>query len=299
MCRYFAQYIRAAAKARLSTDGSPILRPVDLNTGYVAGLATPEAAPIKPKKYSECSPEERNLPWYFNEELAQAAYDMANVNWNAKSPDPAFADSNGKPLPFSNSGIFDIPCTPEKDGITFTVNSTFLDKLPVNSLKGRTPLEHPAGKPAIEWVCGPVIPLGENRFQISLDRNGMQNVNAILRVIHLGDANYRLSINPGSVKVNPNKTGTPQKITFDEIPDQKAGTKEIQLRATSDSGLPVKYFVKVGPAEIKGDKLVFTPIPPRSKMPITVTVVAWQWGRASDPAVQTAQNVERSFKVER
>jgi len=29
----------------------------------------------------------------------------------------------------------------------------------------------------------------------------------------------------------------------------------------------------------------------------TVTVVAWQWGRASESAVQTAQNVERTFQI--
>ena len=298
MCRYFAQYIRAAAKARLFADGSPALRPIDLNTGYVAGLATPEASPVKPKKYSECSPEERNLPWYFDQELAQAAYDMANVNWNAKSQEPVFADDAGKAIPFNkDSGVTDIPFTSEADGITFTLHSAFLDKLPVNSLKGRTPLGHAAGKPAIEWICGPVVPLGENRFQIAPDRSGTAGGAAIMRVIHPGDANYRLSINPGFLKAVPNKTGTPQKITFDPIPDHRAGVKEIQLHATSDSRMPVRFFVKAGPAEIRGDRLIFTPIPPRSKLPLTVTVVAWQWGRASQPAVQTAQNVERAFQL--
>ena len=298
MCRYFAQYIRAAAKARLSADGSPALRPVDLNSGYVAGLATPAAAPIKPKRYSECTPEERNLPWYFDKELAQAAYDMASVNWDAKSPEPVFADSTGKPVPFNkDSGVTEIPFTAEADGITFTLYSAFLDKLPVNSVKGRTPLGHVAGKPAIEWICGPVVPLGENRFQIAPDRSGTAGGTAMMRVIHPGDANYRLSINPGFLKLVPNKAGTPQKITFNPIPDMKAGVKEIQLHATSDSGMPVRFFVKAGPAEIRGDKLIFTPIPPRSKLPLTVTVVAWQWGRASEPAVQTAQNVERTFQL--
>jgi len=61
--------------------------------------------------------------------------------------------------------------------------------------------------------------------------------------------------------------------------------------------MPVKFFVKAGPVEIRKDKLVFTPIPPRSKLPLAVTVVAWQWGCASEPAVQSAQNVERTFQL--
>ena len=297
MGRYLADYIRAAASARLSADGSPALRPVDLNSGYVAGLATPAAAPIKPKKYSESSAGERNLPWYFNRDLAQAAYDLANINWAAQSPEPVFADLNGRPLPFNKSGIFDIPCVLESDGITFTLNSTFLEKLPATSWNGRSPLGHPDDKPAIEWVCGPVIPLGANRFQIALDRTGNQEVSAILRVIHSGDATYRLSINPGFVKVGPNRTGKAQKISFDPIPDQKVDVKEIQLHAVSDSGLPVRFYVKAGPAEIHGDRLVFTGVPTRAKLPLTVTVGAWQWGRAAEPAIQTAKPVEQKFQM--
>ena len=303
MCRYFAQYIRAAAKSRLSADGSPTLRPVDLNSGYVAGLSVPGIASVKPKRYSECTPEERNLPWYFDKELAQAAYDIANVNWDAKSPEPVFTDAQGNPIPFNKAGIVDVPCTTDKDGVSFALSATFLDRVPEGSLKGLAPLGHPAGQPAIEWVCGQVMPLGQNRFQIALDRTSridrsrIPSVAGFVRVIHPGDANYRLSTNPGSLKVEPNKTGTPQKITFDEIPDQKRESKEVKLHAFSDSGMPVSYFVQVGPAEIHGDKLVFTPIPPRSKLPLTVTVVAWQWGRASEPAVQTAPVVERTFRI--
>jgi hypothetical protein len=30
-------------------------------------------------------------------------------------------------------------------------------------------------------------------------------------------------------------------------------------------------------------------------LPIKVTVVAWQWGRSSEPKLKTAEPVERSF----
>ena len=55
------------------------------------------------------------------------------------------------------------------------------------------------------------------------------------------------------------------------------------------------YYVKQEPAEIKGNKLVFTRIPPRTKFPVKITVVAWQYGRSTEPKVQTAEAVEQSF----
>ena len=73
--------------------------------------------------------------------------------------------------------------------------------------------------------------------------------------------------------------------------------KEISLNGTADSGLPVYYYVKEGPAEIKGDKLVLTKIPSRAKFPVKVTVVAWQYGRSGEPKVQTAEGVEQSFYI--
>jgi hypothetical protein len=72
----------------------------------------------------------------------------------------------------------------------------------------------------------------------------------------------------------------------------------IKLRATSSAGLQVYYYVREGPAEVDdaGD-LTFTPIPPRSKFPIAVTVVAWQWGRTIDPRVRSAEPISQTFQI--
>ena len=59
----------------------------------------------------------------------------------------------------------------------------------------------------------------------------------------------------------------------------------------------VRYFVREGPAEVDADVLTLTAVPPRAKFPVTVTVVAWQWGRSVEPAVRNAEPVERSFKI--
>jgi hypothetical protein len=54
-----------------------------------------------------------------------------------------------------------------------------------------------------------------------------------------------------------------------------------------------------GPAEVDGGILKFTPIPPRAKFPVKVTVVAWQYGRPTEPKLKTAEPVARKFLIER
>jgi hypothetical protein len=97
-----------------------------------------------------------------------------------------------------------------------------------------------------------------------------------------------------------NNQGTAQTITFPTIADQKASPsmRPVQLAATASSKLPVYYYVKEGPAVVD-DKglLTFTPIPPKATYPIAVTVVAWQYGRSTEPKVQSAAPVEQTFKI--
>ncbi len=119
----------------------------------------------------------------------------------------------------------------------------------------------------------------------------------MIYVRHPGDDEYRPSIQPFGVGLLSNKTGKPQAITFPEIPDQTAGTTQLELNAVSNAGLPVEYYVIMGPARVSGKTLTFTDIPPRSRFPIKVTIQAYQYGRSIEPAVQSAACVERSFMI--
>jgi hypothetical protein len=295
MAELIARYIRAAAGARLARDGGDALRPVSLDDGYVAGLPVPGAARQAPLRYRDCPPALRSLPWYFTEELAQAAGQLADINWAAETQVPVFADAEGRPVPFAHRGItLPVPFQTGDDGMTFQLGAGFLDKIPATFMHAGTALGHAPGNPTVEWICGPVAPLGANRFRIALDRTWPDSP-IFLRVWHPGDRTYRPSVQPGGLHLNPNRSGRPQKITFDPPADQPSGAGEITLHAVSDEGLPVQFFVRAGPAEVHGDRLVFTAIPPRSKMPLAVTVVAWQWGRSVEPQVQTAELVERTF----
>ena len=72
----------------------------------------------------------------------------------------------------------------------------------------------------------------------------------------------------------------------------------MRLNATSDAGVPVYYYVEEGPAEVtNGNVLAFSPIPPRSKYPVKVTVVAWQYGRTFEPFLQSATPVTQTFYI--
>ena len=86
-------------------------------------------------------------------------------------------------------------------------------------------------------------------------------------------------------------------FAFEKNPDVEIGTKSISLVATSDSGLPVEFYVVAGPAIVENGKLIFTKIPPSSKFPVEVTVAAWQWGRATEPRIKMAEIVKQKFNI--
>src|SRR5690606_38551351 len=111
------------------------------------------------------------------------------------------------------------------------------------------------------------------------------------------DARHKSMVQQLVVRATPNTEGAPQRLTFPVIEDQPAGLDSLKLAATSDAGAPVSYYVVEGPAEIEGDTLRFTAIPPRTKYPVKLTVVAWQFGRPVEPRLMTAEPVERSLPL--
>jgi hypothetical protein len=152
-----------------------------------------------------------------------------------------------------------------------------------------TPLGHANGGGPIVFskIVGPVLQIGPGAFALNLDRSiytaNRRNNDIWLLASQLGDDQYKSIVQQVMVRAQPNKDGMPQHITFPEIVDQKPDVKQLKLLATSDAKLPVHYYVREGPAEMKGDTLVFSPIPPRGKLPFTITVVAWQWGTSKEP----------------
>ena len=86
-------------------------------------------------------------------------------------------------------------------------------------------------------------------------------------------------------------------VSFEPIQDVPEGAGSVPLKAKSDAGLPVEFFVVAGPAVVRDGRVAFTPIPPRTKFPVSVTVAAWQWGRGTEPKIKTADVVTRTFRI--
>ena len=120
----------------------------------------------------------------------------------------------------------------------------------------------------------------------------------MVMAFHPGDTKFAYTEQPCSIDFpERNGKGKPQQISFAPIPNQKVGTAEVKLNATSDSGLPVEFCVIAGPAELKGNTLSLTRIPPRARYPVKVSLIAYQWGRSIEPLVQSAEPIERSFLI--
>lgn len=311
LVEYFAHYIDLVARARLPEQPNGTLKLITLADGFLANLPVPghENQPVR--AFSETSPDSKAVPWYFDRASAEEAQAIAHINWQAATQLPTFADEHGQLFPYTFNGITWMPInkspepypngliTPtletEPDGITFTLQGKLRDKLPANFVGAGEPLAQAPGSPSLEWLCGCVEPLGDGRFRLALDRTWPSPIYVAVR--HAGTADIRAAVQPGQISRDGHAEGIPQKIVFDKIPDVAAGTSSIPLIAQSDSGLPVRFFVVVGPAIIQGDRLVFTKIPPRTRYPVNVTVAAWQWGRGGEAKVKSAEIIRQTFQI--
>lgn len=234
--------------------------------------------------------------WYFDREMAELTESIYRQE-QGKTPQYVGFMQAGQLLAYNEESHVRTAARflPEADGVTFHLTPVY-----VNS--GHTALtdRHAVAPPVITPICGPVHKVNDTTFTVRFYRMGMYNKHrtgsTTLLASSDGDSRYKSAVQELSLTIPyRNVDGKRQCILFPGIGDVKKGVESIALNAASDCGLPVYYYVKEGPAEIKGGKLVFTKIPPRGKFPVKVTVVAWQYGLAGQ--VQTAEPVERSFFI--
>jgi hypothetical protein len=309
---FLAMFIRKAAQQRLPRDcplDAPVpLKPIDPTTGWRMDRWRKDQSPTAPAApYSNYVGDTKQAFWCFDEEMAAATESCYAANRGKKPQLIGFVQGgqtySGEP---ANPKFL-----PDADGITFHLTARFLDAVSgsgtnparCSGLPNGTPLGHATGVApiVISKIVGPVAKLGPETFALRLDRsvytaNGRNN-DIWLVAHHPGDETYKSIVQQAIIRVQPNKDGIAQQITFPRIADQVEGVSTIPLAATSNANLPVSYYVRDGPADVEGDILRITPIPPRSKIPINITVVAWQWGRMTEPKVQTAATVEITFNI--
>jgi hypothetical protein len=299
---YIALYIRKACIYRLPekiTAGiPPKLKPVSKESGWLTDNGGMEPDNFKPASYKKYKGDPGKAYWFFDKETALAAVAF-NGDRKAREKQMLTFVQNGEVLPVAKQGFAPLKYIPEEDGLTFRVEGVFLSELPEELIGSGKRLGHASGQIKFSVITGPAVQTGPETFRIQFDRQGMGGT-LWLQEEHPGDEIYRHAVQPGQMLIPSRLTeGKGQVITFPEIENQQAGTEMLELKATSDSGLPADYYVQEGPAVIQDNKLLFTKIPVRSKYPVKVTVVAYQWGRNIEPLYQSEEPVKRTFFITR
>jgi hypothetical protein len=312
--RMLALYLEKAAQYRLPKhfpDSGPVkLNPIDVTkTGWLAERYVTDRNPSAPAApVGEFKGQVTNAFWYFDGELARAV----EAYQQKQRGKPALLGyvQEGKILPETPGAHHQITLKylPEDDGVTFKLGGTFLDTVPKgrperwSHRKAGEHIEPPRTTIpiTIQRICGPVEKVSDNTWRIAFDRasflNDVRGNEIWLAAVWPGDGTFKRAIQQSMMPL-PRRLdgGRAQTIDFPPITDLKRGAKGIQLKAASDSGLKVGFFVREGPVEVAGDVLRFTQIPPCAKFPVRVTVVAWQYGLFGK--IQSAEPVTREFFV--
>ena len=300
---YLSLFLKKTVEYRLpehsSLDAPIQLIPVEAKNGWLADRWRKNEKPTaEAASYDKYKGDKNHAFWYFDKEMADAT-EKYYANERGKTEQYIGFEQKGKLITFNpKSHVRMSPSfQPEADGVTFHLKAVYTD-----TLRNEYSKEHSTHPIRMSRICGPVEVVNDTTFTVRFYRMGLDNPKRTGGICLMAsvkqDHKYRSAVQPVEIRIPyRNKEGISQRIIFPKLSDVKASEKKISLNGTADSGLPVYYYVKEGPAEIKGDKLVLTKIPPRAKFPVKVTVVAWQYGCSGEPKVQTAEAVEQSFYI--
>jgi hypothetical protein len=300
---YLALFIRKAAAARLpkqmSLNKPVLLQPVNPAAGWLADRWRMDSLPASPAApYRNYTGDAAQAFWYFDKEMAVAT-EQYYAAARGKQPQYIGFTQEQHLLPFQLKSHARIvgAFKPMADGITFHLSAVYTDTVRQVLVKA-----HAAAPVNISRICGPVVKLNDTTFSIRFYRMGFNNPKRSgdiwLMATSEGDDAYKSTVQQFNMRIPvSNKEGAIQNIDFPSLPDVTIKTKTISLRAISSQQLPVYYYVQAGPAVVEGDQLVITELPPRTKYPVKITVVAWQYGRSVAPKVQSALPVSQTFYI--
>lgn len=296
LVEFVGMFLEKVAKNRLpAKEGSP-LRKILPHNGWLTDRWRKDTLPLyAAAPYKRYKGAVWEASFCFDKEMATA---LNNIYEKSRGKINQFIgfEQEGKTLPMQKThGVFQLPFRPLHDGVSFHLNAFFSD-----SLRTQRATRHAATPLFIQKITGPVEKVNDTTFRISFSRTGFNNSkrsNDIWLIAENdGDEKYKSTVQQISMRFPlPNKDGIPQTIRFNSLKHIAKGATQVMLEATASSGLPVSFYVREGPAEISGDRLVLTPIPPRTRFPVKITVVAWQYGLPGK--VQSAVPVERELYI--
>ena len=296
MVEFVCMFLKKAAAHRLPKKNGKSLKYVSPQKGWLTDRWRKDSLPLYPSApYAQYTGNKWEASFCFDKEMATA---LNNIYERSRGKINQFIgfEQDGKTLPMQKThGVFQLPFRPLHDGASFHLNAFFSDSLRLQKVSGQasTPL-------IVRKITGPVEKLNDTTFRISFSRTGFNNTkrsNDIWLIAENdGDEKYKSIVQQISMRFPlPNKEGVPQTIQFDPLQNSTKGTTSVALEAIASSGLPVSFYVREGPAEISGNHLVLTPIPPRTRFPVKITVVAWQYGVPGK--FQSAVPVERELYI--
>jgi pimeloyl-ACP methyl ester carboxylesterase len=309
LARHVAMFIEKAAALRIppaSSDDAPAtqptLRTLPLESGWLTDVEVLSGpSRYRPAPYNQFGNDPALAFWHMDKDLAESTENFPS-HYGGKTEQRVTFVQDGKPIPAS--WIEPVQFQPLDDGITIKVAASFLDRTPANTANSGIPLTH-ADEPIkfrlIGGWGGGGEQVGPDTFRIRFDHFGDSRWCSNIQIMAYaeGTNQYKYAEQPCQIQFpDKNKEGAAQTIDFKKIDDVKAGVASIPLTATATSGLPVCYFVRQGPAVVEGNTLKIDAIPPRTKFPVKVDIVAYQWGRSIEPKVQSAADVEQVFYIQ-
>jgi hypothetical protein len=301
-----ALYVKKAAQYRLPKNysgGAVKLNPIDVTqTGWLAERYATDKDPSAPAApVGKFKGDPTNAFWYFDGELAKAV--EAFQQKQRGKPALLGCVQDGLVVTQRNGTHQQVTLKflPQEDGVTFKLTGAFLDTVPEGrparwaKLKAGEPIEPPQTTIPIEIrrITGPIQKLSDDTWRVAFNRASFlgdrRGNEAWLAAIWPGDGTFKRAVQQSMLPI-PRRIneGRSQTIDFPKIENPGRGANTLKLKATSDSRLPVSFFVREGPAEIEGDLLKFTAISPRAKFPVKVTVGAYQFGKTAEPKFQSA-----------
>jgi hypothetical protein len=308
--RYFAIFLRKAAQARIPDwpidAKSPVAcKRIDPATGWLADLSIKTPGEHAPAAFNDYRGDKGRAAWHFDREtaLATSSYHkgIGKKDQFIRWTDTYSVDAGAR--------FFFNEIKWVKDGQTFTVHPVYAETYPKTQKDGKGPRWALAGKPVghsqapihVRTVGGPFVAVGPHTFRMRFDAlaPATGTGRGTFLAFSEGDAEYRYTEQVGMMPKGfaTLTTGKDQKITFPPIGDLKADAAPVPLRATSDSGQPVEYYVARGPAIIEDGKLRLAEIPFRATYPLEIEIVAYQFGSALEPKVKTAAPVSQQVRI--
>lgn len=247
--------------------------------------------------------------WYFDHEMAMATI-RYQERFRGRKVQLAGVMQNGVEVPQRNTHMQLHPkLQTEEDGLTFNLRPFFYDTVSDGSPRHKSwsrmepgsPIGHAEGEPYLEIIAAPAYVSGDTTLTLSMNRMATWEEKEIFIdfcIRHDGDKEYRPAVQQARITLPVRLTkGREQTISFAPLEDVVYGTSSMELEAYSDSGLKVGFYAECGPVRVEGNRLMFEKVPPRTKFPITVSVVAWQYGRTGNDPVRTAEPVRRTFLI--